>query len=689
MIKKVKRWIYDIETMRSCFIFHAVSDDGAEEVTVECSHRKNEVGIMYDFLDSLRRKKIELVGFNNIGFDYPVIHALLEVREKAITVSGRAVAIKAYKVAQNIIGSDDRFGNIIQASKHHVKQVDLYKIHHFDNRARSTSLKALEFNMRMDNVQECPVPFDAESLTDNQIDSVIDYCKHDVRATLKFYNLSAEQIQFREQACDKYGKDMMNFNDTKIGKEIFVIGLDEAGIQCYTSGKGGRKPRQTIRDNIDIGALLLPYYDFKRPEFVSLKDWFARQVITETKGVFTDIKEHNLGDVAHYAQLVEKRQKKPAELAQAYADTVSPLAWIERVQLSSKKKGETQYSTWVHWRVADSLNVVVDGFRLDFGTGGIHGSVENTIVKADTEYEIVDADVVSFYANLAISNRIYPQHLSEDFCDIYKDMFERRKLYAKGTVENSSIKLSLNGAYGSSNDKFSPFYDPAYTMAITINGQLSLCLLIERLLEIEGLTIIQANTDGITVKLPRSRRQQYNEVCTKWQSDVKLQLEFAEYSKMFIKSVNSYLAVYTNGKVKRKGEYTHEERGWHQDQGGLVIPKAAEAFMLHGIPLKKFIMDHDDVFDFMMRVKVPRSSKLMLVKDGVATQQQNLCRYYACKDGGKLVKIMPSANAEDDEDRNIGVAKEWNVKVCNDMDTFQGDIDIRYYVDEASKLLIA
>lgn len=142
-------------------------------------------------------------------------------------------------------------------------------------------------------------------------------------------------------------------------------------------------------------------------------------------------------------------------------------------------------------------------------------------------------------------------------------------------------------------------------------------------------------------------------------------------------------------KVKRKGAYQYEQLGWHQDQGGLVIPKAAEAFMLHGIPLKKFIMEHDCVFDFMMRVKVPRSSKLMLVKDGVVTQQQNLCRYYACKDGGKLVKIMPSANAEDDEDRNIGVAKEWNVKVCNDIDTFQGDIDIRYYVDEASKLLIA
>jgi hypothetical protein len=110
--------------------------------------------------------------------------------------------------------------------------------------------------------------------------------------------------------------------------------------------------------------------------------------------------------------------------------------------------------------------------------------------------------------------------------------------------------------------------------------------------------------------------------------------------------------------------------------------------MLHGTPIKNFIMEHEDVHDFMMRVKVPRSSKLMFIKDGVATQQQNICRYYACKDGGKLVKIMPSV-ADDAEDRNIGIAKEWHVKVCNDMETFGRDIDVRYYVSEALKLVIA
>ena len=534
---------YDIETFKRVFTFVAKDMDGNTVCRVECSRRKNEVGVLYDFLDECRKKKHRLVGFNNIGFDYPVIHGLLEVRDKATTVSGTAVAVKAYKLAQAIIGSQDRFGTTIRDKDVYVKQVDLYKIHHFDNKARSTSLKALEFNMRRRNVMECPVPFDKDELSDEEIEQVLGYNDEDVDATVDFYHASKELIAFRDEASAKYGRDFTNHNDTKIGKDYFIMRLEEAGIQCFKSGRGGRSPVQTVRDSIHIGPLLFSYYDFKRPEFIAIKDWFASQVITETKGVFSDIKEHELGDVARYAQLLEKRQKKNADVAQAYADEVSPAAWIERVPLAAKKKGETQYSTWVHWRVADTLNVVVDGFRLDFGTGGIHGSLEDTVVRADDEYILKDCDAQSLYPTLAISNRIYPEHLTEKFCDIYEDLFKQRISYAKGTAENAMLKLALNGTYGESNNKFGCFYDPAFTMAITINGQLTLCLLIERLLEIEGLTLIQVNTDGITVKLPRSRESQYYDVCSKWERDVKLKLEFVDYTAMYLKNVNNYIAV--------------------------------------------------------------------------------------------------------------------------------------------------
>jgi len=133
------------------------------------------------------------------------------------------------------------------------------------------------------------------------------------------------------------------------------------------------------------------------------------------------------------------------------------------------------------------------------------------------------------------------------------------------------LKLAPNRTYGKSNDKYSVFYDPKFTTSITINGQLSLLMLADRLLKIQKLKLVQLNTDGLTVAMTRDTEEQYNAICTQWQKDVKLELEFVDYQSMYIRDVNNYIALYTNGKVKRKGAYQYEDLGWHQNQGGLVI----------------------------------------------------------------------------------------------------------------------
>ena len=685
-------WVYDCETFQNCFSFVAIAADKSEAVQFECSHRKNQVADLFTFLDRLREQQHRLVGFNNIGFDYPVIHDLLSVRDKAVTVGGKAVAVRAYKKAMSIIASEEKFDHIIRTSDEYVPQVDLYKIHHFDNKARSTSLKMLQFNMKSATIED--LPFDVNTqLTDEQIDVLLTYNRHDVERTIDFYEITKPSIKFREELTQKYGRNFINHNDTKIGKDYFIMRLEEAlPGSCYKYEGKKRVINQTKRKHINIKDCLFDYYDFQRPEFKAVFDWFSKQRISETKGVFSEIDEADLGDVAQYAALYVKKKKFARVPSFEDIDdfkTQHPLGWVEQVELKAKKKGETQYSHWMCWKEADNLNVVVDGFRFDFGTGGIHGSVENTIVESDDEYIIIDADVSSMYPNVAIANRVYPKHLSEKFCDIYEDVYEQRKSYPKGTSENAMLKLALNGVYGDSNNQFSPFYDPQYTMSITINGQLSLCYLAEKLLQIRNLEIIQINTDGITVRCPRKYRRWYDTLCKQWQEEVGLELEFVEYSKMLLRDVNNYIAVYTNSKVKRKGAYQYEGLGWHQDQGSLIIPKAAEAHMLHGIDIEEYVRSNaNNVHDFMMRTKVPRSSSLVLVlDDNTEVKQQNICRYYASTDGGKLVKIMPPLTP-DQEPRRIGIGTDYLVKTCNNMKDFGNDIDFSYYVDEAKKLLI-
>jgi len=180
----------------------------------------------------------------------------------------------------------------------------------------------------------------------------------------------------------------------------------------------------------------------------------------------------------------------------------------------------------------------------------------------------------------------------------------------------------------------------------------------------------------------------YNAICEAWQQQVGLQLEYAHYLKMIIRDVNNYLAFYTDGKVKRKGAYQYEGLGWHQDQGGLIIPMAAEAKMIYGTDINDFVQNHKDMYNFMLRTKVRRNSKLMLVmEDGTEIQQQNICRYYACKNGGKLIKIMPPVT-EGGEDRRVGIDSNWNIKTCNDIKDFSNDVDYDYYIAEAEKLVV-
>ena len=97
------------------------------------------------------------------------------------------------------------------------------------------------------------------------------------------------------------------------------------------------------------------------------------------------------------------------------------------------------------------------------------------------------------------------------------------------------------------------------------------------------------------------------------------------------------------GKIKRKGAYEHDIQ-WHQDSSALIVPKAAEAALVHGADIRTFIESHKDDYDFMCRAKAPRSNKLVMRYpefDNAEIECANIMRYYVTQHGGSLVKIAP------------------------------------------------
>ena len=559
-------WIFDIETYPNTFTFAAVYSNGKGMRPFEISDRKNEVEDLLDFFRKVKSAGHRFVGFNNNNFDYPVIHHILQ---KARKVHGTDKKLKItvkelYDVAMKLINSskENKFGSAIKEKDVVIPQVDLFKIHHFDNKARSTSLKMLEYNMRSTNIEDLPYPV-GMMLNDAQKDVLIKYNKHDVMETLKFYWYSYESLKLRAELTTQFGFDCTNFNDTKIGKELFIRTLEkEAPGSCYMKTEYGKEVRQTKRDKIVIKNCLFPYIKFDRPEFQAVHKWFQTQVITETKGVFSDLMEHQLGDVAKYAEMVVKKKKLgnqadcikygfddfkgtrsktffPKEEQIEELKKEQPMGWIEEKELKSPKGAKSYY--WC-WNVAETLNVVINGFRYDYGVGGIHGATQGTI-RSTEKRKIRTLDVASYYPNMAIANQIYPEHLGKSFCKVYSDLYEQRKATPKGSAANAALKLALNGVYGDSNNEFSPLLDPAYTMAITIGGQLSLCMLMEKLIDHCDARIIMCNTDGFEYIIDVDKFDEADKWVKWWEDLTKLQMEGASYSAMYIRDVNSYIAI--------------------------------------------------------------------------------------------------------------------------------------------------
>lgn len=634
-------YVYDIETYLDLFCVDITHVATRTRWIFEVSERVNQSAQFVAFIYALQAAGARMFGFNNEGFDWPVVDHCI----KRFHADGGFSALDAHEKANRIFASQNgpgRWEHNVWPSDRIVTQGDLFKIHHFDNMARSTSLKKLEINMRAGRVVDLPYPPD-QPTTSAQKDEIIAYMCHDVAQTVEFYLHSLDQIKFRDELAVKYPDmgDVLNMNDTKIGKKFFERELERAGVPCYDRINGRRQPKQTCRDQIALRDVISPRVVFQHPEFNRIKTYLENRVLTKPE--------------------------------------VDDL----RTESAVETKG-----------VFKDLSATIDGFSYVFGTGGIHGSVSSTTVRECDEYEIWDWDVASYYPNLAISNGFFPAHLSTAFCDIYQQVYDMRQGYKKGTAENAMLKLALNGVYGDSNNKYSPFYDPQYTMAITINGQLMLCMLAEWLTtKTDLIQMIQINTDGLTVRVHKSLVEWMKQVCAFWESHTGLELESVQYDAMHIRDVNSYLAVKHNGGIKRIGAYAYvtpmedpntRERPWHKDHSMLVVRRAAEAAMVHGRSVEDFIFAHRDPWDFMLSVKVPRSSYLMHGNRRV----QNTTRYYVSTDGAALMKHMPPLKGQTAY-REMSVQAGWTVTDVNDASAFRWDnVNWYYYINEARKLVI-
>lgn len=553
-------WVYDLETFREIFTCAIFNPGSGQSFLYEISDRKNDIVQFIKFLDFAIENDIKMVGYNNMYFDYPILHMIMELGEHCNLND-------IWNKSQQIINTDwsRRFDHVIWQPL--IKQVDLYKVMHFDNVNKATSLKMLECRMNMQSVQELPFSPDS-TLTSLEKDKLIKYNWHDEDATYLFMREIWQEIQLRIDLSKRYDIDMTNMSDSKIGSEIFSQALNKAGIRCHKSVQTHRPEGIVLKDCI------AGYVHLKYPSLQRIKDKFESRVIFETKGVF------------------------------------------------------------------DDAVCIINGIEHIFGVGGYHASVKNKVFHEDEGHMLVAIDVKSYYPNLSICNKFYPEHLTQVFCDVYKNLYDERASHEKGTSANAALKIALNGTYGNSNNKYSAFYDPKFTMSITLTGQLSLAMLFENINMIEGCEFIFANTDSVCVKLPRNKASQLSLVVKWWEHITGgLELEYDYYKSLYVANVNNYIGEYDSGKLVRKGKYRHSsDLGWHQDHSKQVVSKTVEKWLLSGVRDERLITQHINVLDFIIHLKVPRNTRLMHGDDIVP----NIIRYVVTNNGEPLSKTMPA-----------------------------------------------
>lgn len=645
--------VYDLESFPNVFTacFKPVGEPGG--VLFEISDRRRDNAALWHYV----AKADKLIGFNNMGFDWPLLAHFME--------NPNCDAEALYQKCQRLIGGD-RFTNTIWNPT--IPQIDLYLIHHFNNRAKSTSLKKLQFNMRSEKVQELPFEVGTH-LSDDEIDVLLRYNAHDVLQTEKFYLASRDKIELREAI----EPDWMNQSDTGLGRKYFIRELEGAGVRTryFDEAAGRSMPVITMRpEGVRLADVIFPYIRFHTPVLAAALDFYKRLTVVD---VFEETgKAKRLG----------------------YLDG--------RVVVAEDGDGET----------IQSYEFELDGITITMGYGGIHGSLNRKLVEG---CDILDLDVTSFYPSISIQNQVFPAHLGPAFCAVYQQLLDRRLQTAKGTPENTAIKLALNSVFGSAGSIHTPFYDPAAMLGITVNGQFLILSLAELLLTVPGLRLIQLNTDGITVIVPPGKRGEVEALYKAWSEATRMPLESAEYRRLWIRDCNNYIAEKLDGKRKRKGAY-QPEKDWHQNASMPVVRMAAEAEMCDGVDVESFISRHADVnpWDFLLRLNLSRTSYLQLDN---GQRQHGVVRYFVSENGHSAVKVMPKTRTRihgKGHAECTGKRGEWTCTACGQVfktkkeweahadsehasklvlvQAYAGepiDYDMRFYAGEARKLIIS
>jgi hypothetical protein len=631
----------DVESYPNFFLINFTNLVTGERISFELSDRSN--------LDRESVKKIitrdRIVTFNGRNYDVPMI--IKSLNDNVNTLELKQMTDRIIGESIKYWDAEREFGIRIPKNIDHI---DLFE----PNPAVRQSLKILMGRLHARMIMD--LPFEPNRyLSPREMNIATMYCFNDIEGVKLLFDALKEPLELRRELSNQYGVDMRSKSDAQVGEAII-----KARVKQIT----GRTPKNNGEP--DTSA-----FSYEVPDFISFKN-------PELQAVLNDIRKATF--------------------------------WSGTGKIVLPKELEGR-------------KVVIGGVTYKMGGGGLHSQEKYRAVHAVGNKRLRDVDVSSQYPLIILKVGVYPEAIGPVFLVVYKTLVDERldskeqarilieetiprlktegardievvggdeaflktlseltERYTKEKVKAEGGKISANGVFGKSGSGYSVLHSTKLLLHTTLTGQLTILMLIAEAVE-AGIPVMSANTDGVVFHYDVEQEDTLNAIVAEWEQKTTFKVEQAEYLSLYNQSVNSYIAIKPNGKVKLKGNHAdpwsdNDLRGMMSKNPQMtVLTHAILAYIKNSTPFEETIRACKDVRTFVTINNVKGGGEWRGNKIG------KVVRYYWSTDSDPIIYCTPDSRGTKKKVSNTSGARP-----LMDMTELPDDIDYDRYVAEANKL---
>lgn len=511
-------------------------------------------------------------------------------------------------------------------------------------------------------------------ILDEWIDDTMHYNENDVFIVCEMIRLYINEIRLRYNLSRAYDIDCLSSSRSNIADTLFIKFYSEfSNLQPYQW-----RGKKTERTALAFKRVILPFIKFKTKPL--------QELLAEMNQIIL----YSIGKKA----LKEVSNKYPHF---KYLKTNTESGWFE---VTINKLIYTIATGGLHTQdIPRELRSKMVSNNSPSSTGEESRVVpidSNWSNLTDDSYIYVHWDIASFYPSIMSVYKVAPKHLNEGVFVKLITWLKDTRVAAKHSKEEfidgipkkllaEALKIVINSIYGKLGFEMGDICDRLAVLKVTINGQLMIMILCEEL-ELNGIEVVSANTDGIVVKLYKTQKDKFNEIADNWKTLTGLDADSEEFICYINRDINNYIVQETNGKITYKGAL-HPKMYANDLSKGYDMPVVAQAvsnFFLYDKPVLETLYECRNILDFCKTQNVGRQFHVEYTEGVENKELQRNVRFYVSNTGGTIFKVSNNTK------QKTNLCAGNRVTVLNTLDDERiefRNINYNYYYNEAYKII--